>query len=121
MSATTTPTRRLAVWDLVLTIVLDLMLVGIAAVATLFSAFLVMASDSCGSSVECDIGMFDVGWLIAFASPGVFTLIVLVISVILLILRRRAFWVPLAGIVLVVGVWFLGVWLVIASIPGATF
>jgi hypothetical protein len=119
---TAPPARRpVVMWDLVTTIVLLVVAVVVAAVLTFAAFFLVFASDPCGGSTVCDTDRMGAGFLIALLGPGVVTLVAIVAAVILLILRRIGFWVPIVGIVLAVGVWIGGAALVISGVPGATF
>jgi uncharacterized BrkB/YihY/UPF0761 family membrane protein len=115
------PARRpVVVWDLVTTIVLLVVGVVIAAALTFAAFFLVFASDPCGAT-DCDTDRMGAGFLVALLGPAAITLVAVVAAVILLVLRRIAFWVPIAGILLAVGVWVLGAALVISGVPGATF
>lgn len=122
MSVESVPTKRpVIVWDLVLTIVLLVMMVGLAIIASFFSFFLAFASDPCGSGIECDVDRMSTGMLIAFAGPLVVGLLALIAAIIVLVLKRIAFWIPLVGIVLVAGVFIGGSALTVSGVPGATF
>lgn len=101
------PSRPLVVWDLVLTIVLLVLMIGVALVASFFSFFLAFASDSCGASAVCDSDRIATGMLVAMIGPLLVGLIALVAAVIVLVLKRIAFWIPIAGIVLI-GAVFVG-------------
>jgi hypothetical protein len=105
----------------VTTIVLLAVEALIAAALTFGSFFLVFASDPCGASTVCDTGRMGVGFFIALLGPGAVTVIAVIVAVILLVLRRIAFWVPIVGILLAVGVWVGGAALVVSGVPGATF
>jgi hypothetical protein len=61
------------------------------------------------------------GFLVALLAPGAVTIVAIVVAIVLLVRRRIAFWVPLAGIVLAIGVWIGGAALVVSGVPGATF
>ncbi len=104
------------VWDVVLTI---LFLVGdavLAAIMSFFGFFLAMASDPCGVR-ECSSELIGLGVLVAVALPWVFLLITVVVSIILLVRRRIAFWVPLVGAALIIGSWFVGAVIAAAGVP----
>lgn len=109
----------LVVWDLVISIAAMLAGLGISAVLTFSGVFLVFASDSCGGD-RCDLDRLTVGWLVAVVGP-VITFIVTTIFTIVIIVRRRhrAFWLPLVGIALSVGLWALGAALVFSSVGQA--
>jgi hypothetical protein len=102
------PKRPPIVWDLVLTIVLLALMVGAGALLFFFSFFLVFASDSCGASSQCDYHRMSTGWLIAMILPIAVGLLALIATIIVLVLRRIAFWIPLVGIALMVGAFVLG-------------
>ena len=113
--------RPVVVWDLVTTIVLLVLAVIIAAVLTFAAFFLVFASDPCGASTVCDTARMGAGFFIALLGPAAITLVTVIVAVVLLVVRRRAFWVPIVGILLAAGVWIGGAALVVSGVPGATF
>lgn len=121
LQASAPPKRPVIVWDLVLTIVLLVLMIGAALVVSFLSLFLTMASDPCGMAVECDFGRMGAGMLIAMVGPPVAGLLALIAAVVVLVLKRVAFWIPIVGIVLVVGVFVGGAALTISGVPGATF
>lgn len=102
--------RPVIVWDLVLTIVLLVVMIGAGFVLFFLAFFLAFASDSCGASSVCDSDRIATGMLLAIVLPPALGLIALVAAVVMLVLRRLAFWIPLVGIALMVGGWFLGAW-----------
>lgn len=114
------PRRPVVVWDLVTTIVLLVIGGAIAIGLTFFAFFLVFASDPCGASTVCDTDRMSAGFFVALLGPGAVTVATTIVAVVLLVRRRIAFWVPLAGIVLAVGVWIGGAALVISGVPGAS-
>ncbi|MFD1715052.1 DUF6264 family protein [Amnibacterium flavum] len=95
-------TRR--TWDLVLSIVLLVVLVGFGAIAAFAGAFLAFASDPC-TAQTCDYDLLNAGVLTAMLSPVVIALIAIIVTVLLLVRRRLAFWVPLAAYALITAVW----------------
>jgi hypothetical protein len=107
-------------WDLVLTIVLLVLSVGLGIVLFLIAPFLFMASDPCGASTQCDTGQIAGGALLAWFAPPVVLLVGLIVAVILLIARRVAFWVPLVASALAIGVFFLGAAITVGGVEGAT-
>ncbi|MDN4596926.1 DUF6264 family protein [Leifsonia virtsii] len=114
------PRRPVVVWDLVTTIVLLVIGGAIAIGLTFFAFFLVFASDPCGASTVCDTDRMSAGFFTALLGPGAVTVAAVIVAVVLLIRRRIAFWVPLVGIVLAIGVWIGGAALVISGVPGAS-
>jgi hypothetical protein len=101
------PKRPLIVWDLVLTIVLLVLMIGAALLASFLSFFLAFAGDSCGASSVCDYDRMGTGMIIAMIGPLLVGLIALIAAVIVLVLKRIAFWIPIVGIVLIAAV-FIG-------------
>lgn len=121
MIETSAPPRRpVIVWDLVLTIVLLVVMVGLALLASFFSFFLAFAGDSCGASVTCDTDRIAAGMLVAMIGPLAVALLALIAAVVVLVLKRIAFWIPILGIVLVVGVFVGGAALTASGVPGTT-
>ncbi|MDN4613058.1 hypothetical protein P5G50_01225 [Leifsonia sp. F6_8S_P_1B] len=115
------PVRPTKLWDVITTTVLLVVGLVVAAILTFFAFFLVFASDPCGSSTPCDTGRMGIGFFVALLGPGAVTLVAIVVAIVLLVRRRIAFWAPLAGILLAIGVWIGGAALVISGVPGATF
>lgn len=104
MSTEVSPVRARRTWDLVLTIVLLVMYLGVTALGSGMSFFLAFAGDSCGASSSCDYDMIGNAVLLALGGVWVPTLFVVGGAIILLVKRRIAFWVPLVGIVLTIAI-----------------
>ncbi len=101
------PVRQPArTWDVVLTIVF-LVLSPLAALAASYAGlFLAFAADACGSQ-NCNTDLMNLGLWSAVIAPWVVFLIAVVVSIVLLVTRRLAFWVPLAGMALMTALWFV--------------
>jgi hypothetical protein len=112
--------RPVVMWDLVLTIVLLVVMIGLALLGSFLSFFLAFASDSCGSGITCDYDRMATGMLVAMIGPLAVGLLALIAAVVVLVLRRLAFWIPIVGIVLVVGVFVGGAALTISGVPGSS-
>jgi len=97
--------RPVRVWDLVLSIVLVLLLIGVAITGVFIGSLFALGAPSCVNG-SCEL--FDVGLNVAIWGPIVVGVLGLAATVTLLVLRKRAFWVPLAGIALVAIVVFVG-------------
>ena len=109
MAEAAAPARRpVIVWDLVVTIVLLVLMVGAGLLLGLFGFLFLAFSDSCGASMRCDYDVMTTGVFVAVGGVLLVGLLALVAAVILLVLRRIAFWVPLVGIVLMVAAFWLG-------------
>ncbi|MGO4592340.1 hypothetical protein AB4Z18_00830 [Leifsonia sp. 2TAF2] len=113
--------RPVIVWDLVTSIVLQVLAVVIAGVLTFAAFFLVFASDPCGGATACDTDRMGAGFLVALLGPAAVTLVAVIVAIVLVVRRRISFWVPIVGILLAIGVWVGGAALVISGVPGATF
>lgn len=113
-------TRPVIMWDLVLTIVLLVVMIGVVLLASFLSFLLAFASDGCGLRT-CDYDRMGAGMLIAMIGPLAVGLLALIGGVVMLVLRRIAFWIPIVGIVLAIGVYILGAAVTISGVPGATF
>jgi hypothetical protein len=120
VEASAPPKRPVIVWDLVLTIVLLVVMVGLALLASFLSFFLAFASDSCGASVTCDTDRIAAGMLVAMIGPLAVAVLALIAAVVVLVLRRMAFWIPIVGIALVVGVFVGGAALTASGVPSPT-
>lgn len=121
MIETSAPAKRpVIVWDLVLTIVLLALMVGVALLASFLSFFLAFASDPCGAAVECDTDRMALGMLIALLGPLAVGLVALIAAIVVLVLKRIAFWIPVAGIVLAIAIFVGGAAITISGVPGAT-
>ena len=114
------PKRPVIVWDLVLTIGLLVLMVGTALVAFFLSFFLAFAGDPCGSGITCDYDRMGTGMLVAMIGPLAVGLLALVAAIIVLVLKRIAFWIPIVGTVLIIGVFVGGAALTISGVPGTT-
>ncbi len=112
--------RPIIMWDLVTTIVLLLLMIGAALLASFLSFFLAFAGDSCGASSVCDYDRMATGMMVAMIGPLLVGLLALIAAIILLVLRRIAFWIPLLGILLSVGVFIGGVALTASGVVPAT-
>lgn len=100
--------RKRALWDIILTVILLVVTVIAASIASLFGLFLAFMSDSCGAVGECNIDQLGVGMALAVGGVWLAPVAAIVAAVVLLVLRRRAFWVALLGLVLVGAIWALG-------------
>jgi hypothetical protein len=109
--------RPLVMWDLILTIVLLVVMIGVALLASFLSFFLAFAGDSCGSGITCDYDRISTGMLIAMIGPLAVGMVALIAAVIVLVLKRIAFWIPIVGIVLVIAVFIGGAALTASGVP----
>ncbi|WP_372488198.1 DUF6264 family protein [Rathayibacter caricis] len=109
------PRRPIRVWDLVLTIVLLLAEVCVTLLLTYVGLFSSMASDGCMGRDDCDFTLLNWGVLIAAGGVWIGMLAAVVASIVLLLRRRIAFWVPIAGTVLSFAATVIGIWMVTVS------
>jgi len=83
-------------WDTVLTIVFLVSALIISVIGSALGASLIMVTDGCGAT-NCDGAQMGTGIGLAAIGPLVVFAIVLVCSIVFLVKRRRAFWLPLVG------------------------
>jgi hypothetical protein len=102
------PARKVAAWDLILTIVLLLLVLLAGGIAGAAGIFLVFLTDSCGSGANCVEPQLDNGYFIATVGVWIPAVLAVIASIIVLVLKRRAFWIPIVGIVLIVATWAVG-------------
>jgi hypothetical protein len=120
VDTTAVPLRReRPTWDLVLTIVLLVSYLILTLVASAFGTLYAFASDGCGSSNTCNYDQMNVGLFTAVTGVWGPVLFVVAGAIILLVIRRRAFWVPLVGILLTIGISALGAVLIFGAISSA--
>jgi uncharacterized BrkB/YihY/UPF0761 family membrane protein len=110
-----TTRRPVRVWDIVVTVVLVVLLGILALFASYFGLFFSMASDGCFDD-NCNYDLLTFGVWFAVISPWVLLLITIGVAVTLLIRRRLAFWVPLAGAALTIVGFFVAVAIVGAAV-----
>lgn len=108
-------TRPIVVWDLVLSIVLLLAVLATTAIVLMFGLMGAMMASACGPG--CDLEQFGVGFALSLTLPVLCALATVIVTIVFLVKRRRTFWVPLAGIGLVVIAWLSGTAVLAASMP----
>lgn len=104
-------------WDVIVSIVLLVLLAVVDALTTFSSLFLVMASDSCGSTTACSYDQITVGWLVAMFLPSVLLIATVVVAIVRFVKRRVAWWIVLIGGVAMLAAWGIGVALVFTAVP----
>ncbi|WP_345800186.1 DUF6264 family protein [Microbacterium sp. AZCO] len=112
------PRQPVQVWDVVLTIVFLVGLVVYALFASIAGAFLAMASDPCGA-VTCNTDLIGTGVLIGMVGPWLVLIAAATISIIFMVKRKLAFYLPLLGAVGVTGVLIIAFFVAAAGVPTA--
>lgn len=107
------PVRRT---DMIASIVLVLVAVLADAIVTSTAALLAMMSDGCDSS--CNFTAIEGGYFFALAVPTVVTLVGIFITILRVVKRRIAFWVPLATIGAQVLAIVIGAAIMVLGLPG---
>jgi hypothetical protein len=97
VSPSPAPERERSVTDLVVTIVGLAITAVLGLGASVLGLMLVMASDSCGASSECDTNLIGLGVLLAVVAPWVCWVPALVLTIVRQARRRLTWWVPIAG------------------------
>lgn len=101
----------------ILLLVVDLV---VGAVLAYLAVVLVVAYDTC-TVQDCSYDGFMAGWLLALIGPALVLVIAGTAAVVRLVRRRRAWWIPLVGLVVAVGIWWAGAQLVFVAVPGSSF
>ena len=86
----------------------------------LVAVLLVVAYDTCAVT-ECSYAGFNFGWFLAMLGPPLIYVVGLIITIVRLRQRRRAFGVPIVALVAAALVFFGGAQLVFVAVPGAGF
>jgi hypothetical protein len=102
----------------VLTIVLLVLDVVLAAIMSFFGLFLAMASDSCGVR-DCNTELIATGMMVAVGLPWLVLIVTVIATVVVLVMRRLAFWIPLVGGALIVASLVLGFVVAGAGVPAS--
>ena len=105
-------------WDFFLTSVFILVLLVLTGIfVTLGIGFGLNTLGCADSSGECNLNAIGIGAQVTtFGSPAV-ALIAIVVAIVFIAKRRVAFWVPIAGILLVGGLYVLGAFIVAQGVP----
>lgn len=108
------PVRR---GDMIAAIVLVLVAVIANVVVTALAVGLVFLGDSC--NVTCNYTVIESGFIFAIVAPSILLLIGIFITILRVVQRKRAFWVPLATMGAAVLALVIGTTVMILGIPGA--
>lgn len=109
-----TPVRRS---DLIASIVLVFVAVIANVIVTALAVWLVLLSDSCDST--CNYSLIESGYIFALAAPSILTLIGIFLTILRVVKRQIAFWIPLVTIAAATVALVIGTALMILGIPGA--
>ena len=105
-------------WDLVLTIILLVVYFFATLGASLLGLLLGFASSACGQYGTCDSSLQSTGFWLAVLGPWIAFVVIVVITVILLVRRTLAFWLPLVGIGVALGLFIAGSQIVALATQG---
>jgi hypothetical protein len=94
-------------WDIILTGIFLIADVGLTVVVAVFGLYLAEAVSVCGVR-DCDDVLVTIGMALATVIPWILLVTAVIVSIVLLVRRRLAFWVPIACAVLIPIVWFVG-------------
>ncbi|WDG17520.1 DUF6264 family protein [Microbacterium sp. Clip185] len=113
----TAPRRRRKTWDIVLTIVLLAVTAVVSAVSSTLALMLAASSTGCGADGRvCRAELLQGGVWTMLTAPWIVFVLTAFFAVLLLIVRRRAFWVPLVGTVVAALTWLVGAFLLWAAV-----
>ena len=111
--------RPLVLWDIVLTIVLLIagaviaILLGVTAIGLGFAV-----PENC---IDCNNTQIFFGQILGLFGPPVLYFVFIILTIVRLIQRRRAFWVPIVGVAVAIFVTLGAGAMVFTAIPGFTF
>jgi uncharacterized BrkB/YihY/UPF0761 family membrane protein len=113
----TGPHRQRKAWDVVLTIVLLLSTAAVSAVASTLAVLLAASSAGCGADGRvCRTELLQGGVWTMLTVPWIVFVLTAFFAVVLLVVRRRAFWVPLVGTIVAALTWVAGAVLLWAAV-----
>lgn len=113
----TAPRRRRKAWDILLTIVLLVVTAVLSAVASTLALLLATSSIGCGADGRvCRTELLQGGVWTMLTVPWIVFVLTAFFAVLLLVVRRRAFWLPLVGSLLVALSWLVGAVLLWAAV-----
>lgn len=102
--------------DLVASIVLMVGGAIVFAIVAFFSLFLSMMSDGCGSGGTCRYDLMTAGFLVALLGPPAVFIASVIGTIVRLVIRRSAWWMPLLGVLAGLLVWAVGFAMLQASL-----
>ena len=108
MTVIVRPPRERRMWDLVITCVLLAVYLALTAIMSLSGLFLGFTFGACEMAPNCNSDLRAFGTLFALIGVWVPVLFVIGGTIFLLVTRRIAFWVPLVGIALTIGIYSIG-------------
>lgn len=108
MTVIVRPPRQRRGWDLILACVLLAVYLGFTVIMSLTGLFLGFTAGACETSPNCNPDLQAFGTLFALIGVWIPVLFVIGGTVFLLVTRRIAFWVPLVGLALTFGIYFIG-------------
>lgn len=97
---TTQPPRTRRSWDTILTIILVILFAGWAIVCAFAGVTVAFVGDSCGASAVCNTDQIGTALYVGIGGPLVIGLIIVIATIVRLVRKRLAFFVPLIGFVL---------------------
>lgn len=103
--------------DMIASIVLALIAVIANVIVTATAVPLVLLTDSC--DVTCNYTVIESGFIFALAVPSILTLIGIFITILRVVKRKLAFWIPLVAMAAAVMALVIGTAVMILGIPGA--
>lgn len=104
------------VWDIVVTVVLGVLLLGACALGALYSMFAVMATAVCSGTDRCNFDLVNTAYLVAWGGIGVALLVALVGGCIAAARRRIVVGWPMLGWVIFLTTYIAGGFLLNAGV-----
>jgi hypothetical protein len=104
-------------WDFFLTTFLLLLLLVITGIFIVLGLGFGFTTLGCGDTGACNSTAISIGGQLATFGTPIIALAAIIVSVVFIARRKIAFWVPIAGILVVSGVYLLAAFLVGEAVP----
>lgn len=116
MSTTEPLPRERKSWDTILTIVLSIFFLGWVLLCAFAGVALAFTGDSCGTTAQCNSDQIGMALYLGTFGPLVVGVLVIIVTIVQLVRKRIAFYVPLIGAVLAAGVVAVAFWLASSAV-----
>jgi uncharacterized membrane protein YqaE (UPF0057 family) len=108
--------RQRKTWDTILSIVLLVFFLGWVVLCAFAGVLIAFAGDSCGASSECNYDQIGAAFMVGTIGPVVVGVLVLVVTIVQLLRKRIAFYLPVIGALLAAGVVAAAFWLATSAV-----
>jgi hypothetical protein len=114
------PARPPRGWDFFLSVFLIFILLVLTGIFVVAGFGMGLTTITCADSAEsCNYDFISIGTLLSIVGTSLVAVIGIITSVVFIARRRVSFVIPLVSCLVVVGLFFIGSWLVDIAVPGA--